>query len=292
MLIQYESRRFSGKSRRIINCASEIIEEYQAEGFDLTLRQLFYQFVARGFIPNTPKEYNNLGVLVNNARLAGLIDWESIVDRTRTVNHNNHFKGPGDILAVAAKSYKLDTRATQGAYLEVWIEKDALLGVIEPVCRELDVTYLACKGYYSQSEMWRAAERIGNCAGHSKDAIVFHLGDHDPSGLDMTRDIRDRLGLFGARVNVIRLALDWDQVEEYDPPPNPTKLSDTRAGGYIAQHGNESWELDALDPRVIRQLIEDAVAEYTDKEKRQALIRQEAEQKKRLTHISDNWEVI
>lgn len=83
---------------------------------------------------------------------------------------------------------------------------------------------------------------------HRERRVILHLGDHDPSGIDMTRDISDRLELFGADVEVKRIALNWDQIDEFTPPPNPAKLSDSRAGAYIAEYGDESWELDALEP--------------------------------------------
>ena len=253
---------------------------------------MYYQFVARGIISNSQREYNKLGVLISNARLAGLIDWDAIVDRTRTTKGNSHFDNPSDILAVAAEQYKIDTRATQEAYIEVWVEKEALLGVIERISRQLDVTYLACRGYFSQTAMWQAAQRIRVAVMNGKEVVILHLGDHDPSGLDMTRDIKDRLALFGADAEIVRIALNTDQVEQYSPPPNFAKLSDTRAIEYIAQYGSESWELDALEPKVITKLIQDAIGEYTDENKRQKLVALEQSHKQNLAFISDHWKEI
>ena len=256
--IEYKAHNFRKQSRLLIDIANSIIAEYQADGYDLTLRQLYYQFVARGIIPNSQKEYDKLGVVVNKARLAGLIDWDAIIDRTRTTEGNAHFDGPGDILSAAADQYKLDTRATQETYIEVWVEKEALLGVIEPICRQLDVTYLACRGYFSQSAMYAAAQRMIAAESASKKTVVLHLGDHDPSGIDMTRDIQDRLyDIFCSEAEVKRIALTISQIKKYNPPPNPAKMSDTRAREYIAEYGTESWELDALPPNVIHTLIKE-----------------------------------
>ena len=271
-LIEYEKHLFQKQARQLIDAANSIITEYQSEGYVLSLRQLYYQFVARGFIQNCQKQYDKLGKIISDARLAGLIDWAAIEDRSRSVNGNNHFKNPSHILSTVARQYKLDTRATQEIYLEVWVEKEALLGVIEPVCSELDVTYLACKGYYSQSAMWEAAQRILAAQESGKKAVVLHLGDHDPSGLDMTRDVLTRLTLFGAAVEVRRLALNIGQVEKYNPPPNFAKLTDTRANEYIAEYGSESWELDALNPKIIGELISCEVDRLTDQTKRQQLL--------------------
>jgi hypothetical protein len=281
--------KFRQSTLRIIQHANNIISEYDG---GLTLRQLYYQFVARDLLANNKREYEKLGRTVGDARLAGLIDWNAIIDRTRTTNCHNHFEGPEDILEAAAETFRLDTRADQDFYVEVWIEKEALLGVIEPVCRELNVTYLACRGYFSLSAMWEAARRFNGAKEGGQKAIIIHLGDHDPSGLDMTEDIRNRLSGFGVQIHVKRIALNMNQVEQYNPPPNFAKISDTRSKEYIKEYGSESWELDALEPKVIAGLIEDAVDEYTDQDKRQVRLSEQVEHKRRLAYISKNWEEI
>lgn len=263
--IRYVDRRFSRTSLAMIAKANEIIAEYEQQGFALTLRQLYYQFVARDIIPNSVKSYKNLGSVINDARLAGLIDWNHITDRTRSLRGNSHWSTPGDIIESAAESYRIDMWARQSYRPEVWIEKDALVGVIEDVCRELDVPYFSCRGYTSQSEMWVGAQRIEKWARrHRQMPVVFHFGDHDPSGKDMTRDIVDRLALFMGGVKLERLALNMDQIDRYAPPPNPAKTTDSRYAGYIAEFGEESWELDALEPRVIADLIRKAVTALQD----------------------------
>ena len=288
--IAYETRAFQKKSCLLIETANEIIGKYQEAGYDLTLRQLFYQFVSRGIIANSESEYNKLGVLISNARLAGKISWHAIVDRTRTSRSNNHFDDPGDILSAAAEQYHIDTRTDQDNYIEVWVEKEALVGVIEPICRCLDIRYLACKGYLSQSAIWKAAQRMIEANEAGQKAVVIYLGDHDPSGLDMGRYIKDRLDLFGADAEVDRIALNMDQIEQYNPPPNPAKEKDRRYKAYVAEYGKKCWELDALEPTVIADLIEDAIAGYTDEGCRQSLIDKETEQKKSLAYISDHWQ--
>lgn len=264
-LIQYKQKRFDDTKLEAIDKANKIIREYSAQGFDLTLRQLYYQFVARGWIPNTQADYKKLGDLISDARLAGKVDWDAIVDRTRNMQKNQHWESPGEIVDACVRSYKIDKWVGQEYRVEVWIEKDALVGVIEKVCRELDVPYFSCRGYTSQSEMWSAAQRLIGYQDEGQQPRIIHLGDHDPSGKDMTRDIRDRMELFGVDdLEVIRIALNMDQVRKYNPPPNPAKVTDPRAGAYIKEFGRTSWELDALDPKTIRRLIEDRVAEYRD----------------------------
>lgn len=265
MKIKYIEKRFNDKSRIMIAKANSIIEEYTAEGYELTLRQLYYQFVSRDLIANSQKEYKKLGSVINDARLAGLISWNAIVDRTRNVQRNAHWGGPKDFMDSVMPQFAMDKWDGQTHRVEVWIEKDALVGIAERICRQLDVSYFSCRGYTSQSEMWAAAMRLQNHAYRDgQTPVIIHLGDHDPSGIDMSRDITDRLELFMGGMEVNRIALNMDQVRKYDPPPNPAKLTDTRATQYIKIHGDESWELDALDPKVLSALIEKTVISYRD----------------------------
>lgn len=254
----------------IVAQANQIIEDYQAQGFTLTLRQLYYQFVARDLIPNTERSYKRLGSIINDGRLAGLIDWSSIEDRGRNLRGNAHWDSPADVIEAARQSYRINMWENQPNRVEVWIEKEALAGVIAGVCEELDVPYFACKGYVSQSEQWRAGHRARyHFNRESQQTVILHLGDHDPSGIDMTRDNDDRLTMFAGyrgAPNVQRIALNMDQIDEYNPPPNPAKVSDSRFEQYLRDYGHESWELDALEPRVLAQLIRDRVADYRDDE--------------------------
>ncbi|MCG3177034.1 MAG: hypothetical protein MOGMAGMI_02000 [Candidatus Omnitrophica bacterium] len=279
--IRYQDFKFSAGSVDIIRKANAIIDEYRAQGFELTLRQLYYQFVSRDFIANNQREYKRLGSIVNDGRLAGLIDWTAIVDRTRNLQANSHWDSPAEILETAAKSFRYDLWEGQEYRPEVWIEKDALVGVIEEVCRENDVAFFSCRGYTSQSEMWAGAQRYLRMKKHDQTPVIIHLGDHDPSGKDMTRDIMDRMVLFMGGAQVIRIALNFDQVRKYKPPPNPAKITDSRAHGYIREFGAQSWELDALEPAVISKLIAKTINDYRDEEKWDAAVeRQDAARKK------------
>lgn len=289
MKIAYISRRFSAASEALIGQANTIIEEYQAQGFVLTLRQLYYQFVARDLIANTPKSYKRFQGTMSDARKAGHIDWRAIEDRTRIPVEMAHWSSPTEILESAASGYRIDKWATQLERVEVWIEKDALVGVIEKVCRELDVTYFSCRGYSSDPPVWDAAQRFRRYNDDSQRVTVLHLGDHDPSGIDMTRDIQDRLSLYGARVEVKRIALTMEQVRQYDPPPNPAKISDSRYDAYCSEYGDESWELDALDPAVIALLIHDHVVEIRDGDLWVDAVAAEEKDRKILGRMADEY---
>lgn len=292
MKIQYQIYKFRNGTISTIEKANEIIAEYTAEGYELTLRQLYYQFVARGFIENTEREYKQLGSIIDHGRLAGEIDWLAIVDRTREIKRNSHWDSPSDILRSAAGSYAIDSRADQPVYIEAWVEKEALAGVLERACGPLDVPYFACKGYVSQSAMWGAAVRISDKqkARQSTTAVILYLGDHDPSGIDMSRDIQDRFDIFGISIAVRRVALNLDQVEQYNPPANPAKVTDSRCPAYIAEYGNESWELDALDPRTINELVSREINGLTNLAARRRLIKKQEKHREKLQKIADNFE--
>jgi hypothetical protein len=262
----YEEHRFHPKTLALIEKANAIIDEYEVQGYDLTLRQLYYQLVARAIIPNNQRSYKRVGSTMSNARRAGLVDWSSIVDRTREIKDRSHWDNPKQVIAAAIYTYFRDRWIGQDFRPEVWIEKDAVIGVISGVCRELDVPAFACRGYVSDSEMWSAGERMRRHRHKGQAPVVLHLGDHDPSGIDMTRDIRDRLDLFSEQpVEVVRLTLNMGQIIEYNPPPNPAKVTDSRYEGYQIMYGTESWELDALEPSVLVDLIRTKLESMIDK---------------------------
>lgn len=291
MLESYVDKSFSDDHLAVIDQANEIIAEYERQGFDLTLRQLYYQFVARDLIPNTMRSYKRIGTIINDARLAGLVSWLAIVDRTRNLRSNPHWDSPSNIVESCAAQFAYDKWEDQPARVEVWIEKDALIGVIERACNDLDVPYYACRGYNSQSEAWRAGRRFSRYTRADQNVVVLHFGDHDPSGIDMTRDNADRLAMFtGQGVEVIRVALNMDQVEQYSPPPNPTKLTDSRAEGYITIFGHDSWELDALEPSVIDGLIRKHVSLNLDTDLWAAAVERQDEARDVLRRISDRWD--
>lgn len=265
-----------GEARRaLVDVANAIIEEYQDAGYDLTLRQLYYQFVARDILPNTEKSYKNLGDTINEGRLLGLIDWDAIEDRTRNLVRHPAWDDPAHMMESIPHAYREDPWRTQPCRVEVWVEKEALVGVVSKACEQWRVPYFACRGYVSQSEMWAAGQRLVSNATRfvggmlrPQRTLVLHLGDHDPSGLDMSRDIKDRLHMFmeehSQYLRFVRLGLNMDQIEELNPPPNPAKLTDSRASHYVEEWGDESWELDALPPDQIVQLIEEAVRSVID----------------------------
>lgn len=315
--ICYETKTFSPKKMQAIRRANAICDEYAADGLVLTLRQLYYQFVARGWIGNEQKNYKWLGAVCGEARMAGLMDWDHLHDLTRNLADLAHWDSPEELVQAAANQFRTDRWADQSTRVQVWIEKDAAIGVIAGTCQTHDVPYFSCRGYTSMSELWNASQRIRRILRGGQDVVIVHIGDHDPSGLDMSRDIEARLVQFietdgrtelgelmqgwldrenawrehqvdtfvdlpdhiqamyrgrayqvrsgWGRLEVRRIALNYEQVLDYNPPPNPAKTTDSRYRGYVQRTGlDESWELDALEPRVLQGMIVNAIEQHRD----------------------------
>jgi hypothetical protein len=275
----------------VVAQVNTVITEYLVQGFTLTLRQLFYQMVARDLLENTTKEYKRLGVIVRDARNGGLIDWDAIEDRVRVVNTHSSWTSPADIIDSAARSYKTDWWENQQYRPEVWIEKNALIGVISGICTDLRVPYFATIGNNSQTLQYQAGKRFTEHFGQGLNPVVLHLADHDPNGIDMTRDVRDRLALYARRpVEVRRVALTMDQVRQYNPPPNFAKEADTRFNAYVETfRTQECWELDALSPTVIADLIRTEIENMIDWPQWDAARAEEEHGRNLLQSAVGNW---
>jgi hypothetical protein len=268
------------------------LDEYRGQGYRLSLRQLYYQLVARDYIENSIKSYKRIGNLVSDSRLAGMLDWGMIEDRGREVHENSHWTTPAGILKSAAYSFRMDRWVNQPSYVEVFVEKDALSGILLPVCRDLDVKFTANKGYSSSTAMYEAAKRIVNAAEDGKDVHIIYLGDHDPSGIDMTRDIRERFALFtreDVTFDVHRLALNYEQVEQWNPPENPAKETDSRYEAYVEKFGESSWELDAVEPATLGELVRNQIEDLIDYSEWDAIVQREKAYRDELNKLASNY---
>lgn len=291
MKIQYRDWNLKAATQELVERAESIIDEFSAQGYTLTLRQLYYQFVGRGLIENTERSYKNLGNAITKARYAGMISWEAIEDRGRELNTFWYREDDQALIDVLSDNIRFDRWNGQEHYIEVWVEKEALGNVIERACDPFLVPHLSCKGFLSASEAWRAGMRLDAKLDAGKTCTIIHLGDHDPSGIDMTRDNQDRLDEFTTHrgIEVKRIALNMDQVEEHSPPPNPAKTTDSRYRGYMAEYGSESWELDALRPNVIVDLITETIESFIDLDRWTDLDDEEALMKRDLDTLAARW---
>ena len=307
--IAYRKKKFGEGSLDIIAKADHVLREYAADGYEMNLRQLYYQFVSRDWIANKDSEYKRIGKIIADARMAGLLDWNHLDDLTRHVRSFGGFENPEEFMETAFSGYSRELWEGQENYVEVWVEKDALVSIVGGAAGKLRTPFFSCRGYSSQSSMWRAANRLGKVITDDRKVTILHLGDHDPSGIDMTRDIDDRLSHFiqgnmqvyeglspanayattRQQFEVKRIALTMDQIDAYGPPPNPAKITDSRAKEYIYEHGHQSWELDALTPKVLEALITSEIRELLDIDLFNENIVKENEESAALESIGDRW---
>lgn len=289
----YKHFEFRAPALAMIDVMNEICTDYMGQGFVLTVRQLYYQLVARGHIENTERSYKRTTGLVNDARLAGLMDWDAIEDRTRAFIKRSRWETPNEILASVAAQFHMDLWRDQQYRVYVIVEKEALAGVLEGVCRSLDVPLLAARGYPSGTVLREFAQvDLEQAGAEGQTPVILHFGDHDPSGIDMSRDLEERIALFnecGQAVEFNRLALNMPQIEELKPPPNPAKVTDSRFADYAAKYGDESWELDALSPAYLVELVQRHVTEYIELPVWKKRAKEIADIKVKLTKTAENF---
>ena len=283
VLVKYSQKELRGDKLELVRQCIGVLQAYEQQGLVLTLRGLYYQLVGKNVIPNKPEWYGRLGDAVADGRMAGLIGWDQITDRTRGLVGSRHYSHPKEAFKAARDGYRVDMWANQEWRPEVWPEKQAMEPVIEGICDEYRVDFFSCRGYASMSSLYEAGRRMAGYYARGQRPIVFHLGDHDPSGIDMTRDNQERLSIFaGVQVQVVRLALNMNQVEHHRLPPNPAKMSDSRAEAYVAEHGSSSWELDALPAAAIRDLIGSTLYKLRDEVRWDEMLAQEVADKESM----------
>jgi len=282
---KYRDIRIYPKRLFLIERANSVLEDYMKQGYHLTLRQLYYQLVAKLIIPNTIQEYQKLSSTMVAARMSGLTDWGALEDRVRQPCLPYWVTDIPDAINDTIRDYRLPRQLHQPYHMEIWTEKDAVSSILKRVSSFYHIYLMVNRGYSSCSAMKGAADRIINT---QKPTKIFYAGDHDPSGLDMLRDIRERLGEFRVEgFEVVPVALTEEQIRKYNPPPNPTKISDPRAHWYIKTHGKDSWELDALQPQVLERLMREAVRSFMDKEKFVVMLDREKHDKRKLKKIME-----
>lgn len=304
---KYIDKKFRTESLELIRYCDQVLRGYIERGFVITVRTLYYQLVSKNVIRNKEEEYKRLTGLINDARMAGLIDWDVIEDRGRRPVVRPRWGDGKHFLTSVTPQYHTDHWRGQGERVFVVVEKDALAGVLERLCHQYDVPLLAAKGYPSVSsvrdlvhdqvfpyiyEGWRNRANPGKPREPRQLITFLHMGDHDPSGLDMSRDLEERLRIFGERafhLSFERIALNMDQIEEQQPPPNPAKSTDSRFRGYQEEHGDESWELDALPPDYLNELLESKIKEHIDEEAWERRAAEIEETKDRLLKVAEEF---
>jgi hypothetical protein len=288
---KFRDKKFGAEKLALLTSISGILAEFKRQDIKVTLRQLYYQLVSRDIIANKISEYQKLSDVLTDARYCGLIDWEAIEDRIRVPEMHSEFSDVANLIESAKYSYRLDRWKGQENYVELWTEKDALSSVLSPIANKWHIHFCVNRGYSSATAMYDASKRLIDAQNDDKHIIILYLGDHDASGLDMVRDITDRLvelcefdpddEVFEVR----HIALTGEQIKMYRPPPNPAKITDPRAKAYIEEHGDKSWEVDALRPDVMIKLVEKSVQDLIDLEKMTQIMDKEKKDMKQLENF-------
>ena len=286
----FVTKRFNSNTLDLIETCVEIMDDYAAMDLDLTVRQLYYQLVSRDIIENTDKSYDRISRIINEARLAGLMDWAMIVDRGRPTTTVPTWDEPHDILQSCIQQFRTNRWETQPYHVEIMCEKQALEGIFKPICSKWGISYTSNKGYCSQSVLHQKGKEIEKMHSiYGKQTRIFYFGDHDPSGLDMDRDLNERLKMFSGCEDIIhRVSLSMPQIVQFKPPPNPAKLTDSRAKDYVKKHGGKSWELDAMDPRYLKTIAGRCIEELIEWDAWDEACERENDMKLALENASDN----
>lgn len=349
-----------GDKSEIVRAIVSICEQYHDAGDSLTLRQLYYQLVSQNVIPNHDKVYKKISSIKDDVVFSGLVDWDVFEDRGRVPKIAYFEHDVQNALIRTRDWYKLDKQRGQNVHVEVWTEKDAISAILQRVTDEYTCRLVVNKGYSSSTAMYEAYKRFMSAIYEGKRVVILYFGDHDPSGLDMVRDIYDRLiymmfnGNRNGSIRLEKLCDDWyfpdgdrseasdvsfnafkkfddpndnsdnsiwvtdqdtgdktirqvrlyikahfeivhvgltkKQIELYKPPPNPAKITDPRAAGYIKLHGNVSWEVDALTPAIMRTIIDDAIKEQINMDVYGEMIDQEKREIDQISDIIDKLE--
>ena len=249
----------NNKSLGLVQEIKKIMEEI---GIKMTIRQIYYQLVSKHLIENNLKAYKKYDWLMTRAREQGLIDAFSIVDTSKPIIKHSSWDDLKDFFDTVKDSYKKKVWTNQDKYVEVWLEKDALRGVFEPITTKFDSQLMIGKGYQSFTNLIKSTTRLNELKG--KDIHILYFGDFDPTGLDIPRNIKDRLEKFGAEFSFHNISLTKEQIEKYELPPDLAKKTDSRAKKFISEHGDIAVELDALPPKVLQELITNSITEYLD----------------------------
>ena len=300
-----EGRYWEADKFLLVQDIKKIVDELSAAGHKLTLRQLYYQLVSKDLIPNHVTVYKKLGKVLDDCRYSGQIDWDAIEDRGRIPFLPYWVLGVEDAIQDTINRYRLNRQKGQSVHVEMWTEKDAISGILKKVTNPYHVRLAVNKGYTSSSALYRAYRRFLRIINQGAKVIVLYFGDHDPSGINMVSDIKRRISNFLHKgeqsktgvwkdmesiddvFQICRIGLTMDQVKTYNLPPNPAKMSDPRAKEYVMKYGKLSWEVDALSPDVLMQIVSESIEDIIDIDMYNDMRTQETSDKKTLEDMME-----
>lgn len=274
------------KTRKLLEHVKDIVDEYADKNLELTCRQVHYQLVSRNLTKNTDANYKALTKLLTRARMAGMIDWNAIVDRNRESILPYYKDNIATALREAAQFYRRDRMLYQECYIEVMIEKMAIIEIVEQVTNKYSIRLTGDKGFCSNTVLYDIANRMKDAKKKGKICYILYIGDHDPSGLTMDECIKNALEDMKANgVSFRRVALTQEQVEKYNLPPNNIKDGDKNSDEYREKHGSLSWECDALPPEILQEVLEDEILSIIDYNTYMFMLKREEEDKEKLRQM-------
>jgi hypothetical protein len=275
------------RSRSEIERVKEDILQTLQVDRPMTVRQLFYRLVSLGTIAKTEAEYKGtVGRLTVEMRRAGELPYGWIADNTRWMRKPRSHSSLDEALRRTAETYRRAVWDDQDVYVEVWLEKDALAGVLYQVTAPWDVPLMVTRGFPSLSFLHSAAESIRD---GDKPAFLYYLGDHDPSGLDITRVVEKGIREFATEADITfeRVAVTPAQIIELALPTRPTKTTDTRSRNFVGG----SVEVDAIEPATLRSVVEECITRHIDQEAHDQLMEVEAAERETLLSIAEGgWQ--
>ncbi len=252
------------QSLKLLAQVKEIIESYEVA---ITLRQLYYQLVARQIIPNQQQYYAKLSRLCVIGRDEGLLPEDAFADRLRQIDKLNSWLDLADYMDTVKRAYRKNKWQNQDTYIEIWTEKDALRGVLTEITHFYDVALLVARGQISRTEIYKAYCRYRQQVQDGKACYLYYCGDFDPSGLSIYHSLVERItshGEYGQCINFERIALTPEQIEAYDLPSDPAKDQDPNYKRFVSEYGDRVVELDALPPDVLRDIVEECIRQHID----------------------------
>jgi hypothetical protein len=256
----YETRQIKRQrsTKAEVEARRKALLDIIADGKPMTVRQVFYQATVHGLVEKAETGYSKVQTDLTLMRRDGVLRYDWLADNTRWQRKPRTFDSVEDALKETAAFYRKNLWRDADSYVEIWMEKDALAGVIYPITSMYDVPLMVARGYASLSFLYNAAEYINQL---DVPAYIYHLGDYDPSGVNAGEKIEETLRELAPNAEIYfeRIAVTPEQIEAWNLPTRPTKKTDTRAKSF----GSElSVELDAIDPNVLRSLVQDAIERH------------------------------
>ena len=251
-----QARRTKAELEILKTALYNVVEENEP----VTVRQAFYQLVSSGAIAKTEADYKNIVVrLLGIMRRQGELPFSWIADNTRWMRKPQTYSSLEQALDDTITTYRRALWDQQDSYVEVWLEKDALAGVLLDVTAAWDVPLMVTRGYPSLSYLHTAAEALRE---EDRPCFIYYFGDHDPSGVHIPQKIEADLRTFApdAELHFERVAVNAEQIEKWNLPTRPTKRTDSRAKNF----SGESVEVDAIPPAQLRDLCRQCIEQHID----------------------------